>query len=189
MMPVDKCPNFWSLFAEALQLSATNRSVWAFVPWWLLVCCGVPCLLIFYFGAFLRSAIPDANAVTIFSAVAVVAGFFGSVSISTITQVQKMASEYPFSDYLREEKLFDQFLFWPQFTLLLQISLILLSTLAATLTRLVDYDIFNKYLIAIDVGLLFYVCSKTWNLVDLIRNLTWHYEQYNRLYQEEKNRV
>ncbi len=80
-----------------------------------------------------------------------------------------MISEYPFSSYLRDEKLFDQFLFWPQFTLLLQIFLLLASTSAAVLTRLMDYDYLNKYFIAVDVGLLTYVCTKTWNLVDLTR--------------------
>ena len=44
-----------------------------------------------------------------FSAIAVVGGFLGSVSIATMGQVQKMASEYPFSSYLREQRLFDLF--------------------------------------------------------------------------------
>ena len=121
-----------------------------------------------------------------FSAIAVVAGFFGSVSVATIGQVQRMISEYPFSSYLRQEKLFDQFLFWPQFTLLLQISLLLVSTSAAVLTKLMDCEYLNKYFIAVDVGLLIYVCTKTWNLVDLIRQLTWHYEEYNRLFREHE---
>jgi hypothetical protein len=186
MMSMDKCPNFWTLFAEALGLSATRRSGFAFVPWWLVICCALPVGLVFFVSSSLRSQVSETNAVTIFSAVAVVAGLFGSVSVATIGQVQKMASEYPFSSYLREEKLFDQFLFWPQFTLLIQITLILISTCGALALRLIDLDHMNKYFIALDVGLLIYVCTKTWNLVDLIRRLTWHYEHYNRLYNEQK---
>jgi hypothetical protein len=183
---MNSCPNFWTLFAEALQFSAARRSILAFLPWWLALCCAVPCVVIFFLSSSLRSQIPDSSAITVFSAVAVVAGFFGSVSVATIGQVQKMVSEYPFSSYLREEKLFDQFLFWPQFVLLLQIFLILISTCAAVFTRLVDFDYLNKYFIVVDFGLLFYVCTKTWNFVDLIRRLTWHYERYNRLLKEHQ---
>lgn len=179
-------PNFWSLFAQALELSASRRSILAFCPWWLILCCVVPVGIVYFSGPFLRGQIPDSSAVTVFSSIAVVGGFFGSVSVATMGHVQKMASEYPFSGYLREQKLFDLFLFWPQFTLLAQICLVLLSTLAAVAVRLFDFDLLNKYLIAVDVGLLIYVCTKTWNLIDLIRNLTWHYEEYQRLLAEHR---
>ncbi len=181
---MNECPNFWTIFAEALGLSAARRGFFAYIPWWLFLCCAVPISIVFLLQSSLRPQITDSNATTVFSAIAVVAGFFGSVSVATIGQVQRMVSEYPFSSYLRDEKLFDQFLFWPQFTLLLQIFLLLASTSAAVLARLMDYDVLNKYFIAVDVGLLLYVCTKTWNLVDLIRQLTWHYEQYNRIYRE-----
>ena len=179
-------PNFWSVFAQALQLSTSSRSVMAFVPWWLILCCVSPLLAAYFGGPFLRGYIPGNSAVTVFSSIAVVGGFFGSVSIATMGQVQRMASEYPFSGYLREQKLFDLFLFWPQFTLLVQIALVLLSIVAAATVRLFDIDDLNRYLIALDVGLLIYVCSKTWHLVELIRNLTWHYEEYQRLLAEER---
>jgi hypothetical protein len=78
-------------------------------------------------------------------------------------------------------------LFWPQFALLLQITLLLASTIAAVLARLIDYDHLLKYFVAVDVGFLIYVCTKTWNLIDLIRRLTWHYEQYNRMYKEHQS--
>jgi hypothetical protein len=187
---MNECPNFWTVFSEALGLSAARRGVFAYVPWWLALCCGGPVVVVFWLGSSLRPQITDTNATTVFTGIAVVAGFFGSVSVATIGQVQRMISEYPFSSYLRDVRAFDQFLFWPQFTLLLQIFLLLASTSAAVFTRLMDYDQLNKYLIAADVGLLVYVCTKTWNLVDLVRQLTWHYEQYNRLsreYQAEKN--
>ncbi len=68
-----------------------------------------------------------------------------------------MNLEYPFSSYLKHEKLFDQFLFWPQYTLVFQIGLLLTSVIAAVSVRLVEYDPWNKYLIAVDLGLLIYV--------------------------------
>ena len=179
-------PNFWAAFAEALRISATRRSILAFIPWWLLVCCLVPVAVIHISAPYTNEQISGANAVTVLSAIAVVAGFLGSVSIATIGQVQRMVSEYPFSGYLRDEGLFDQFLFWPQFTLLLQIGLLLVSTISAVTMRIINLDDWNKYVLAVDIGLLFYVCSKTWNLIDLVRKLTWHYEDYNRTLKEHQ---
>ncbi|MCA1528535.1 hypothetical protein [Bradyrhizobium yuanmingense] len=183
---MDKCPNFWSVFAEALGLSAERRGFLAYVPWWLFICCASPLVAVFLIRDSLRPQITDGGIATVLAAIAVVAGFFGSVSVATIGQVQRMVAEYPFSSYLRDQKLFDQFLFWPQFTLLLQITLLLTSASLAAITRLFEYDSLNRYLIAADVGLLIYVCTKTWRLVELVRQLTWHYEQYNRLYKEHQ---
>jgi FtsH-binding integral membrane protein len=185
---MNKPPNFWEVFGDALRLSATKRGFLAYCPWWLIACCAIPTLLVYFSGSMVRPRISDSDAMTIFSAVAVVGGFFGSVSIATMGQVQRMVSEYPFSAYLKEEKLFDQFLFWPQFTLLLQVGLILFSICIALLTRLVDLQEFTKYLIAVNVGMLVYVCTKTWNLIDLVRRLSWHFEDYNRLLAEERSR-
>ncbi|MGA2895636.1 MAG: hypothetical protein ABSE22_22475 [Xanthobacteraceae bacterium] len=185
---MNKPPNFWEVFADALRLSAAKRGCLAYCPWWLITCCSVPALLVYLSGSIVRPRIGDSDAVTIFSAVAVVGGFFGSVSIATMGHVQRMVSEYPFSSYLKAEKVFDQFLFWPQFTLLIQIGLILFSICIALAVRLVELEELTKYFIAIDVGLLIYVCTKTWNLIDLVRRLAWHYEDYNRLLAEERSR-
>lgn len=181
---MNKPPNFWEAFAQALELSAANRSWRAFFPWLFLLCIVAPPTSIFIASCLTDIRITDDGAITVLSSVAVAAGFFGSVSIATLAQVQRMVSEYPFSSFLKEEKLFDKFLFWPQYTLIFQIGLLLFSVLAAVSVRIVDHQIWNKYIIVVDAGLLIYVCTKTWNLIDLIRRLTWHYEDYNRQLKE-----
>jgi len=153
------------------------------------VCLCGPVLVTWGLSTFIRQQISDSDAITVLSAVAVVAGFLGSVSVSAIGNVQRIVSEYPFSSYLREEKLFDLFLFWPQFTLLCQVALLLLSVSMAVALRLFDLSLLSKYVIAVDVGLLVYVCTKTWNLIDLMRKLTWHYEEYKRVFEEAKTKA
>jgi hypothetical protein len=157
-------PNFWEVFAEALQASARNRSWLAFLPWCLFLCGIGPLITVWIVSCFVPLHIGDDGAITILSSVAVVAGFFGSVSIATLGQAQRMVSEYPFSSYLRDQGLFDQYLFWPQFTLIFQITLLLVSVLAAVTVRLIESDDINRFVIALDIGLLIYVCTKTWNL-------------------------
>ncbi|WP_137044245.1 hypothetical protein [Pseudolabrys sp. FHR47] len=181
-------PDFWEIFADALRSSARNRSWRAFFPWCLLLSVGVPVAAVVLLKQISSLTIGDDQSVTMLSSVAVVAGFLGSVSVATMTQVQRMVSEYPFSSYLKDENLFDQFLFWPQATLIFQIGLLLFSVLAAILVRIVPCINLNIYVVAVDVGLLIYVCTKTWNLIDLVRKLTWHYEDYNRLFKEFERR-
>lgn len=181
-------PDFWEVFADALRSSARNRSWRAFLPWCLLLCLGIPVAIVELLKPIAALTVGDDQSITILSSVAVVAGFFGSVSVATMSQVQRMVSEYPFSSYLKDEGLFDQFLFWPQATLIFQIGLLLFSVLAAILVRIVPCVAVNVYVIAVDVGLLVYVCTKTWNLIDLVRRLTWHYEDYNRLFKEFERR-
>lgn len=178
--------NFWALFAEALELSASQRSFRAFIPWWLFITAICPVIAGYMFSWCFRGIITDATAAQILASIAVVAGFLGSVSIATATQVQKMASEYPFSSYLRDEKIYDTFFFWPQFTLLLQITLIVLATFSAITIRLINLGQFNNLIVLFNAGLLFYICTKTWKLVELVRTLSWHYEDYTRQLAEYK---
>jgi hypothetical protein len=184
-----KAPNFWECFAEAVRISASERSIVAILPWWLLICCVTPVSAIYLLYPVLRLQVSDSDTITILSAISVIGAFFGSVSVATIGHVQKMASEYPFSSYLKDEKLFDLFLFWPQLTLFFQLALILISSSLAISVRVGNLDHLHKYFIALDFGLLVYVCTKTWNLIELVRKLAWHYEQYNRLFAEEKQKA
>ncbi len=83
---MNECPNFWTVFAEALGLSAARRGLLAYIPWWLLLCCAVPVLTIFLLSHSLRSQITDSNATTVFTGIAVVEGFFGSVSVRLLAR-------------------------------------------------------------------------------------------------------
>ena len=181
-------PNFSESFAGAIKKSARQRSWGAFVPWWLMICIFGPILAVYFlsFSIFIET---DKNIVLVlFSSFAVVGGFLGSVSVASMAQIQKIASEYPFSDYLHQEKLFDSFIFFPQLILLMQILFIIYSSISMSIILTgVNTNIIN-YLIFIGLGYMVYITTKTWALLDLIRILTWHYEEYTRLYEEEKSK-
>ena len=113
-------------------------------------------------------------------------GFLGAVTVAALTHIQSVASKYPFSDYLKEEKLFDQFLFWPQFVLSIQIVHILFSTISAVSVLFINVPSTVLIIIAFNIGFTFYVVTKTWQLVELIRQLMWHSADYKKLYEENK---
>ena len=118
------------------------------------------------------------RAMAVLSALAVVGGFLGSASVSISGQMQRMISEYPFSDYLRRIDLFDHFLFWPQFTLLTRIVNIALSGMLSICIIILQLDNLAILFIMIAFSFMLYTFSKTWGLIDLVRIVTWHYEDY-----------
>jgi len=118
------------------------------------------------------------RAMAVLSALAVVGGFLGSASVSISGQMQRMISEYPFSDYLRRIDLFDHFLFWPQFTLLIQIVNIALSGMLFICIIILQLDNLAILFIMIAFSFMLYTFSKTWGLIDLVRIVTWHYDDY-----------
>jgi hypothetical protein len=180
-------PRFWSSFGQALQISAQSRGFMAFVPWWLLICIFAPAAVAWIANGFCLPKLEPSQIVTILAAFAVISGFLGSVTVAALTHIQSVASKYPFSDYLKAENLFDQFLFWPQFVLLIQIVHILFSTASAVVVLFIGSQVVLLMIVAINIGFTFYVVSKTWQLVEMIRQLMWHSADYEKLYQENRN--
>jgi hypothetical protein len=181
-------PRFWSSFAQALQISAQSRGFLAFIPWWLATCIVVPVVFGWLAGGFKLPILEIGQVVTILAALAVISGFLGSVTVAALTHIQSVAAKYPFSDYLKQESMFDQFLFWPQFVLLIQIVHILFSTVSAVSVLFIVSQPTLLTIIAVNIGFTFYVVTKTWQLVELIRQLMWHAAEYEKLYEEHRGK-
>ncbi|MGF1592505.1 MAG: hypothetical protein ACFCUW_04450 [Kiloniellaceae bacterium] len=113
-----------------------------------------------------------------FAAILVMSGFLGSVSINVMREVFSLISQQEFSDYLKEEGVFDQYLFWPQATLLLQIMLIFSSAVLIFVYSIFGLEVSVVRLIIFVVGLMTYVVIKTWDLADMVRKLAWHRQEF-----------
>lgn len=177
-------PRFWESFAASLLRSSRERAFLAFIPWWLILTTFSPSF-IYHFQPFTWSiCIKSDQLIQVQSALLVLMGFLGALSISAMSQVFSISSSYPFSAYLKEEDLFDEIIFWPQFVLLIQISCIFMIMACIVLTSLYDNLDIRAYTLLTTCGISVYAITKTWNLVDLIRQISWHYEEYVRLYNE-----
>ena len=170
-------PNFAESFAKGIMRSAKRRSWLAFVPWWLGLCVATPIVYLRSDSVFVFTDEHVNYIVVLFSSFAVVGAFLGSISISAMVQIQKVASEYPFSDYLRDEDIFDQFIFFPQYILTIQLIFIIYSCLSIMVVFSGIGFPLIKYFIFIGFGLMIYISTKTWGLLDVIRKLMWHYEE------------
>lgn len=121
----------------------------------------------------------------ILAATMTVEGILASVSISAMVQIQQIASQYPFSDYLKQEKLFDSFIFAPQFAFVTQCLAAFACVISLLLTPFGTE--LEMELVVICMGLFVYALIKTLGLVDMIRTLSWHYASYQIFLEEAKS--
>ena len=183
----NSAPTFFDSFLESLKFEKQSIGWRAYFPLQLLAMCVVPSLVMWCLKLDFSAKISDDEYVSIFSSMIVFFGILAAFSISAMTQVQSIASKYPFSDYLDELGILNSFIFFPQFTFVLQC----LYTVFSLCLIFVKY-LFNlpassiDNLIVLNIGFSMYVLLKTMGLVNLIRLLTWHYAKYEMLYNKVK---
>jgi hypothetical protein len=175
----DQVPTFVGSFWESVNEAYLEIGFRAYIPWLLFLLCFVPNISIYFLDVGDEPSISNGEITTILSAFAVVAGVLAAFSISAMTQVQQIASTFPFSDYLKQEKLLNSFIFFPQFTFAAQTLLIILNCSSVVFCSV--FDKYNFEVLIVNFGFLLYVSFKTFGLVDLIRKLTWHFAEYNIL--------
>ena len=170
-------PRLSKTYLDALRLSFEKRGLIALVPWLFIVtvilplCTGTQIFEVLALGQNNQSLIP------VFSGLLVCGGFFCATSINLMSQVISILSNQQISDHLKKIGAFDQFIFWPQFTLLIQISFLMLNIVTIFSYITAPDSIFSQRLVFGALGFLIYTGLKTWNLVDLVRVLVWHRSQ------------
>ena len=182
-----EAPTFLKTFFAYLSKVEKNIGARAYVPYLLILILGLPFALVYGLPELFELDFRNADAYSILSSVILVGGILSAFSISASSQVQQIASRYPFSDYLVENDLFEYFIFIPQFTLVVQ-SLLVLSG-AFSILLIYMYDEVINVAILLNISLMMYVFIKTLGLVDLIRVLTWHSARYNIMLNQMKSRV
>jgi hypothetical protein len=169
-------PNFWEVFSEAQRLSAKRLGVRAYLPWLLTLLIALASTSAITVEIFVQPKVTTTDSIAALSAMIVVGGLLIAVSVACMTQIYITVSDGQFGDYLRTEKAFDQFL-----TLLMQIVLVVVSVAAVFACLLMDESFVHLLSIAVITGLLVYVTTKTWNLVEALRLLAWHRQEYESL--------
>jgi hypothetical protein len=180
----DRPPSFSELLASEILRSTKNRGWRAYFPFLLIVCLFAPGVLLYIYGERMNSKLSISDAVTILSSISVIGSFLGAASVALTAHLQKIVSEYPFSNYLKSESMFDSFLFWPQFVLLIQIICTSLCIIFNVIIGVIGMPDISHYFIVYALFIMLYAFSKTWKLIDIIRIVTWHYEDYISKYNQ-----
>jgi small-conductance mechanosensitive channel len=183
-----KFQSFSEVFLSYLILDHQTRGMRAYAPWVLILCIGIPVGFANFAFQKLHGS-PSATALPpVYAALLVVGGFLGAVSINIMGQTVGTVSEARFARYLKDIKAFDYFLFWPQMTLGIQLGLIATSLLSLISYFLAPSSRVTVYSTAVAFGLLAYSCIKTWSLIELLRQLAWHRQDYTAKLEDEIER-
>jgi hypothetical protein len=178
-------PSFWNTLREAQALSVRRRG-WliAYTPWLFLILFDGALLGSWLLHNILKIEIATENSIQIFSGMMVVGGVLAAVSVACMNQIYVSVADPAFGDYLREEKVFEQLLFWPQFTLLIQIAFVIVCAIGLFLSLSVKLNGYLVFSVCCGVALMIYTAFKTWNLIETMRLLAWHRQDYLFLLQQ-----
>lgn len=185
---LNKPPSFFTIFLKSWKRTRDAHWIAGAFPFFLVTLCIIAPTFIYSQINLSKVVIDDGIVITALSAFMVLSGFLGGFSISAMTQVQTISSTYPFSAYLKDEDLFDEFIFFPQFAIGVQIIAITIQCISIIIVIFTPprYDFL---VLMYNIFLLLYLVTKTWQLVNLIRVLTWHYENYMRLFNQYEDPI
>jgi len=178
-------PRFSHTLVEALQLGYRNRGLRALVPWLLAASTGVPTFFADHVYAAIPTLATPAILAPVFAAFIVLGGFMASTSISLMGQTFTLVLEERFSKYAKDVKAFDIFIFWPQFALMAQLAFLLVCLTALSSYLLDSASLVTQRLVGLMLGMFVYALAKTFNLIDLVRQLAWYRRDYASSLEEE----
>jgi len=170
-----QAPTFIESLKGVIKLAEKKYWIVVFFPWLFLLTSILPIMILSEVSEFVAITIDANRLISVYSAFSVVGGFLGAASINAMTQTQTICSTYPFSDYLRENNLLDQFIF------LLQ-SIFVISCIISVVSSLFNLDSVSSYILIFNCGFMVYIFIKTFSLIDLMRRLTWYFGNYMILY-------
>lgn len=173
---------------KARMLGYKHRGPISFVPIWLFALVIAPSILIYAFIDTSAAKTTDAIAISILSSMIVIYGFFGAATVAALTQINEIATRFPFSDFLKEMEVFEIYTALPNYVFIVQVLSIVICCAFVLFINLIGDDI-NLYSIAISSGLTVYCCKMTIDLLNVIRGLSYHYAEYQKIMHEEINGV
>lgn len=173
-------PSLFSALIAARRLGQKNRGPIAFVPVRIIFLIVLP--LGFYHLYVKRDilSINDQNLYSFISAVLVVYGLFGAATIQSIVQIQQITTQFPFSDFLKKQKVFDIYNALPLYVFLIDMASIFICCLCLIISSTIK-DTYNGHILILLTCNMLYCAIITYDLLNVIRGLAFHTEEYNRL--------
>lgn len=178
---MNKPPSLFNIILRVLSISNKHSWFYAYIPWMFCALCLIPGFVVWKLGLNETVNIDKQSVVMCISAFLVVGGVLGAACIASMTQVQQVCSAWPFSSYLREIDLLEEFSAMPQIIFFIQIVCIIIMSISVSLAFFIKN---NLILLIFNTGLVVYLSVKTFGLLSLIRKLNWHYSTYMIKYNE-----
>lgn len=173
-----QAPKITQSYWYAIKLGYRNRGLMGVLPIFFVVTIIVPQFFADHVIVWLSSFPKEPNFYAIFPSFIVMGGFLGAVSINIMGQVFSITAHPEFSDYLKTEKAYDLYIFWPQFCLIVQIILIFSFVFSIVVYSIYGVGFMLARVLIFDAGIIVYALKNTLDLVDMIRTLAWHRHDY-----------
>lgn len=177
-MPASGAPKLSETFTEAIKLGFESKGLWTLVPWLLVPTFAVCILVANIWRCEIFAILARPGFLNVLGAMMVIGGLLSTVCINIMRETYAITGEKDFAAFLRKLNLFDQYLFWPQYVLLLQLSLVVYCLVVISAIVVFPTQTFVPYLVSCAFGFLFYVAVKTYGLVDMVRVLVWHRQDF-----------
>ncbi len=177
-------PRLLDAMIDARKLGYKQRGLISLVPTRLILLIFLPSIITFYATEPNDFLLPDAGTISVLSAMLVVYGFFGAATVAALTQINEMSSLFPFSDFLKQQNVFSIYTALPQYVFIVEILSIILCCSLIIVTSFSNDEV-NIYVILLSSGATVYCCLVTIDLLSVIRGLSHHYSEYQRILHEE----
>lgn len=177
-------PRLLDAMLDARKLGYKQRGLISLFPIRVILLICLPSVFIFYATEPDEFLLPDAGTISVLSAMLVVYGFFGAATVAALTQINEIATRFPFSDFLKQQNVFSIYTALPQYVFIVEILSIILCCALIIATSFLD-EYINIYVVVISSGTTIYCCIVTIDLLSVIRGLSHHFSEYQKILHEE----
>lgn len=129
---------------KARMLGYKHRGAISFVPILFFALVLMPSILTYAFIDTSNSKTTDEIAISILSSMIVIYGFFGAATVAALTQINEIATRFPFSDFLKEMNVFEIYTALPNYVFIVQVLSIVICCTFIVCINIFD-DILNIY--------------------------------------------
>lgn len=177
-------PGIVESIIKARMIGYKHRGMISFIPVWFIAIVVLPSAVLYIFFDRIESVTTDATANSILTSMLVVYGFFGAATVAALTQINELATRFPFSDFLKQMGVFEIYTALPNYVFFVQVFSIIVCCACIVSVNLIS-DQINIFSVVICSGLTIYCCKMTIDLLNVIRGLSFHYAEYQRIFHEE----
>ena len=171
-------PHLAKSFLDAMGLAFRERSIVSVIPWFAALVLILPQYWVGDIISNIGESKIDIDMSPFSASLLVMGGFFGAASVNVMREVFSLTSDKDFADYLKTENVLHIYLFWPQFTLLIQMTYIFISSMTIFTHIVFGVDEIAVRMFILNFGFMIYTILKTWQLISMVRELAWYRQVY-----------
>lgn len=115
-----------------------------------------------------------------------ISGILGAFAISASIHISNLSSQFPLSDFLIEIDALDEFLFFPQYVIAIQMLTLIYAISAILISFFAEVNIIAFLIFSVGFSIVL-MCKKTWGLISIMRQLSWYHSHFMSEYNKAQS--